>query len=113
MQKNHQRAIMNLLPGREIIFSPALAKVAGDLPTSIFLSQLLYWTGKGRNKDWIYKTIEEFEEETTLTRIQQDRVIKKLKTLKLIEVKLKGCPPKRHFKINEEELVNKIYKIYR
>ena len=66
----------------------------------MLLSQLLYWWGKGQNPEWIYKTIDEIEEETALSRYEQDGAIQKIKNLKLVEVKRKGIPAKRHFKLN-------------
>ena len=44
-------------------------------------------------------TIKEIEDEISLSRKQQDLVIKKLKDVGLIEIKVLGLPAKRHFKI--------------
>lgn len=68
------------------------------------MSQLLFWYGKGKNKRWIYKTIEEMEKETTLSRKEQDTAITICKKYGLIETKLKGIPAKRNFYINFEAI---------
>lgn len=107
-----QRLILNLLTAKPIVFNPDLARITGSAKNGLFLSQLLYWSDKGQDENWIYKTIKEIEEETCLTRDEQDSAIKTLKTLKIIEVKLKGVPAKRHFHINEDKLIGLIDKYY-
>ena len=75
--------LLNL--GRPIAFYPGLAKVIG-IKESIFLQQLIYWTGKGKDPDgWIYKTADEWEDETCLSKKEQVRVRNNLKDLGLIE----------------------------
>ncbi|MFH1628684.1 MAG: hypothetical protein ABIE47_08170 [Pseudomonadota bacterium] len=42
-----------------------------SLDAALFLSQLLYWSDKGKSEDgWIYKTYREWQEETCLTEYQ-------------------------------------------
>lgn len=89
---------------KPIAFIPFLAKVADSANAGLFMSQMLFWWGKGRKEGWIYKTIEEFKEETTLSRHEQDTAIRKWKKLGVIKTKLEGIPPKRHFQINTEKL---------
>lgn len=84
---------------RPIAFNPALARIAKSAGAGLFLSQLLYWWGKGRKPDWIYKTIAEIQEETSLTRSEQDRAIRRWKELGVLVVEKRGIPQKRHFKI--------------
>lgn len=52
--------------------------------------------------EWFYCTIDKLEEHTSVKRKKQDRVIKTLVNLKLIEVRLLGLPSKRYFKITDE-----------
>ena len=108
MKKGYQQFIYGLLGDKPIIIYPCMVKMLGGRSVAIFFNQMLYWTDKGRDPEWIYKTIQEAEEETTLTRKAQDRAIKKLKALGLLETKLKGVPPKRYFKINNEKLLELI-----
>lgn len=70
------------------------------------MAQLLYWWQKGSDKDWIYKTIKDIEEETALSRSEQDSAIKRLKQLGLIEVKLKKVPARRHFHLSLLKISN-------
>lgn len=99
----NQEVIFKILGNRPIAFNPILAKITGSVTAGLFLSQLLYWSDKSKN-EFFYKTIAEIEEETALTREQQDSAIKRLKQLRLIEVKLMGVPARRHFKLSLSEI---------
>lgn len=89
---------------KPILFIPILGRSLKSTKAGLFLSQLLFWYGKGKNKRWIYKTIEEMEKETTLSRKEQDTAITICKKYGLIETKLKGIPAKRNFYINFEAI---------
>jgi len=63
--------------------------VLGDIPTTIYYTQLWYWMGKGGRSDgYIYKSKKEIEYETTLTREQQDRVRIKLVKMGWLDTRL-------------------------
>lgn len=51
--------------------------------------------------EWFYNTSENIQADTTLSRKQQERVLKILEDNNLIECQLQGMPAKRHFKILE------------
>lgn len=51
------------------------------------------------NDGYFYSTADDLQESTSLTRRQQDKVIKSLAEKGLIDAKLKGLPAKRHFKV--------------
>jgi hypothetical protein len=103
--KSYNKVILEVLGTKPIAFNPILAKLAKSATAGLFMSQLLYWWDKGREKGWIFKTIEEIHCETCLGRSEQDRAIKVWKSLGMLEVKLIGLPAKRHFKINIETLI--------
>ena len=102
--KNVNSIIINLLGEKAIAFNPVLGRMSGNATSGLFMSQLLYWQGKGRKKEYIYKTIEEFKKETCLTRSEQERAIRNWSKLGVLEVKNKGTPPIRHFKVSIEKL---------
>lgn len=104
-RKNVNSLIISLLGQRAIAFNPVLGRISGSATAGLFLSQLLYWQGKGRKKEYVYKTIKEFKEETCLTRSEQERAIRNWNKLGVLEVRKKGIPPTRHFKINVEKLI--------
>ncbi len=103
--KNVNSFLLHVLSQRPVAFNPELGRLAGSAIAGLFLSQLLYWLGKGHKKGYVYKTINEFQEETCLTRSEQDRAIKIWKELRVLNVKLKGVPPKRYFSVNIGVLV--------
>ena len=112
-RENYQKVLLRLLGTRPIAFNPDLARAIGSAKAGLFMSQLLYWTGKGRNPEWIYKTSREFEEETSLTKKEQLSAQKLCVEKKLIEVKVKGVPPMRHFKINKKNIEKLLLDFYK
>ncbi|MEM1577949.1 MAG: hypothetical protein QXM27_03000 [Candidatus Pacearchaeota archaeon] len=101
----YQKLVASILSTRPIAFNPKLAKMLGSAKAGLFLSQLLFWWGRGRNPDWIYKTYKEITEETGLSRAEQDTAIKICKKLGVLEVKRIGIPAKRHFKLHIEKII--------
>jgi len=74
---------------RVIAFHPDLAYLFGSINTAIYFQQLYYWSDKGIREDgYVYKTKDEIEEETTLTRFQQDKCRQCLEKEGYLETKL-------------------------
>lgn len=99
---------MNLksLLDRPIAFHRQFVKLAGCATSALFLSQLLYWSSKCEDTDgWFYKTAQEWEEETGLTRREQETARKALKAAGVIEEKLKGVPARVHYRANEARII--------
>lgn len=95
-----------------IIVNKKIAKEIG-LNESILLGELCseykYWRAQGKLEGgWFFSTIENVEENTTLSAYQQRKSLKVLEDLGLVKVKLKGTPPVRHIFINVEDLCNQI-----
>jgi hypothetical protein len=89
---------------RPIAFRPEWVEELGDMQTAVYFQQIFYWSDKGRLDDgWIYKTVEQFSYETTLSRKQQDRCRKILVEKGFIEVSIKKAngAPTLHYKITE------------
>lgn len=72
------------------------------LNIAVFLSELITKPDK-LEADFEY-SINEFEKNTGLGRWAQKQVIDKITKLNFIQVYVRGCPPKRYFKINYENL---------
>lgn len=64
------------------------------------------------NQEWFFNTAENIENDTTLSKFQQDKAINILIENGFIETKLMGIPAKKHFKINENNLLNFFNTIY-
>jgi hypothetical protein len=74
------------------------------LKAAVLLADLIskenYFEERGTLKDgWFFNSAENIQADTTLTRYDQDKAIKKLEGLGVIETKLKGLPAIKHYKI--------------
>lgn len=88
---------------KPVVLYPQIARALGGISEAIYFQQLYYWHDKGKRDDgWIYKTKKEIEEETTLTRDQQDRIRTKLVKMGVLETKIikANGSPTLHYKIN-------------
>jgi len=91
--------------GRPVACYPKLIDVLGGIKEAYFICQLLYWTGKQRNREgWIYKTQKQITKEIRLTRREQETVRKNLKKLGILEEKYQGIPRKLYFRVNIDRL---------
>ncbi len=93
-----------LLSDRPIAFHPTLSRILGGVNEALIFQQLAYWTGKGSDPVWVYKTRAEFFEETTLTRPQQERARATLRRLGVITEERRDIPAKLYFRVNWEAL---------
>jgi 5-methylcytosine-specific restriction endonuclease McrA len=85
---------------RPIAFYRLFAEVAGSAEGGVFLSQLYYWSNRTSNPDgWIYKTANEWHDETRLSRRCLEAIRKGLKSKGVIREKLAGVPATVHYKI--------------
>ncbi|WJY13636.1 hypothetical protein PCO82_13785 [Pectobacteriaceae bacterium CE90] len=76
---------------RPIAFQRSFVRMGAGITGALLLSQLIYWTNRTNADGWIYKTQEEWEEETGLTRYEQESARKKLRGLGvLVEQKKRG-----------------------
>ena len=68
------------------------------------LSQLVYWTRRGRDvvarQGWIYKTREQWFEETGLSREEQENARRRLRRLNLAQEWRGGRPARLYFRIH-------------
>lgn len=83
---------------------PKLVMIYG-YPLAAMISQLLFWYGKGLRKDgYIFKTEKDFIKELGLSSAQQKLAILKGKEYGFLEVKVKGVPGKRHYRLSYTKL---------
>jgi hypothetical protein len=91
--------------GSPIAYYTAFARAFGSVEAGIFTSQFFYWYGKGQNPEgWIYKTQEEIEQETGLTRRNQETARKRLRALGVLEEKRMGAPSRLFYRLNLDHL---------
>jgi len=93
-----KETVKALLQDRPIAYHPILAKAFGGVTIGLFLSQLLYWSGKGADPDgWIYKTAEEFTEETGLSRREQQTARHHLLAAGVLKEERRGLPARLYY----------------
>lgn len=100
VSKNYNSALIKQMAQRPILFNASLARLADSATAGLFMSQLLFWWDKGSYPGWIYKTIQDVQSETALTRSEQDRAIRIWKKMEILTVELRGIPRRRFFKID-------------
>lgn len=94
-----------------IIVNKELIKILG-LEETILLGELAseyeYWLRKNEliNNEWFYSTVENVEQQTTLNDYKQRKLLNKLQALNILQVEVRGIPPKRYVKLNIELLEN-------
>jgi len=107
------RVIANLsrlwpLLGRCIAFHRRLVDLTGSVKASLMLSQAIYWTRRGkdiRQRDgWFFKTIEQWQYETGLSRHEQANARAILRGLDLLEERRHGLPAKPVFRVDGDRL---------
>lgn len=97
--------VIEAMNDRPIAFNPVYVKIGCGINGALMLSQLVYWSSRTKNKDgWIFKTHEDWTDETGLTRREQDTARKTLKSLGFLSEKKQGVPCRVFFKVNHENL---------
>lgn len=103
---------LRILLERPIAYHHIFGRIAGGATNGLFLSQAFFWTGKGTLPDgqfdpegWFYKTMIQWEEETCLTRREQQTARKALKDSGVLEEKHAGLPAKLYFRVNMPRLL--------
>ncbi len=87
----------------------AFIEFLGDHEQALFLSQLIYWSDKGKQPGgWFYKTYEDWYRETLLTEYKIRKARKRLEKEGIIQTKLKKAngAPVVHYKLDPEALSN-------
>nr|WP_275667292.1 hypothetical protein [Vibrio sp. Isolate24] len=69
------------------------------------LSQSIYWSRRTNASGWFYKTQDEWQDETGMTRRELDTARKKLRSLGILEEKKQGVPCRVFYRINEPNLI--------
>ena len=91
------------LEGRICSYHPGNRKLFKSLNSLIFFGNLFYWHGKGSDKEgWIYKSVEEIEEETALSYKEQLSGRKELISLKVLEEKYDRMSHTMYYRLNLE-----------
>lgn len=96
---------------RPIAFQRAFVSLGAGVTGALLLSQAVYWSRRSTLRGgWFYKTREDWEEETGLTRREQEGARKKLRDLGVLEEKKRGIPCKTYYRINTDSLQTCLHK---
>lgn len=88
-----------------IAFNPSFKRITGSTVAAVFLSQAWYWTKRHKKDDgWFWKTGEEWEEETGLTRSEQETARKHCRRVGVVEEKLRGVPATMHYRVDKKRI---------
>lgn len=100
------KAVLMEVLRRPIAYHVVFARISGGVTSGVFLSQLFYWADRGKDPNgWIYKTQDEWEEETGLTRWEQETARKRLKKRGILEEKRAGMPARLHYRLNLDRVI--------
>ncbi len=105
--EDYKRALLDMLQCRPVAYYPRLAHVCGGVKAAVLLSQLLYWTGDQtviNRHGWIYKSVQDMQEETGLTKVEQKNARQDLMAKGVLECVLRGVPRIWHYRINMDRL---------
>jgi len=97
----NQHTIQALLE-RPIAYHAAVARAFGSIPLAVFWCQLRYWKNRGSHPEgWIYKKQDDIEDETALSRKQQETARALAVKLGVMEERRMGVPATMHFRITD------------
>ena len=90
--------------GRAIAYRPNLARLFGGVVAEIFFEQIFYWQDKADSELGVYKTQEELEIETGLSRKEQETARKLLREKGVLIETHKRLEHRMYYKIDCEKL---------
>ena len=88
---------------KPIAFHRIFAQIMGSASGGLFLSQLVYWSQSMKRRQF-YKTLNDWRDETMLSRREIEKARKKLEAVEILEVERKGVPARLFFKLNHDKL---------
>lgn len=92
---------LNDMLDRPIAFQRAFVSLGAGITGALMLSQAIYWSNRTDNAaGWFYKTMEEWEAETGMTRSEQESARKKLVKAGVLEEMKKGVPCRLFYRVN-------------
>ena len=102
--KKRGESLISLMD-RPIAFQRAFVRLGAGITGALMLSQAVYWAGRTRNQDgWFYKDQQEWEEETGLTRREQEKARRALRSIGVLEEVRKGVPARLYYRVNTAEI---------
>ena len=86
---------------RPIAFHRCFVTLTGSVTAALMLSQAVYWQRRTTHEDgWWWKTMEDWAEETGLSRKEQEGARRRLKTVGLLAEARRGVPAKLYYQVD-------------
>jgi len=96
-----------LLGQKVVAYRRELATISGGALAGLFLSQACYWSDRTSDPaGWFWKTQEQWEDETGLTRKEQETARRHLREREMIEEKREGLPALLWFRVRWDIIVD-------
>lgn len=94
---------------RPVAYQRCFAWLGIGVTGALMLSQAVYWSKRTSDKDgWFYKSQEEWEEETGLSRTEQETARKRLIKAGVMEEDRRGLPARLFYRVKAVELEAKL-----
>ncbi|MGQ1340838.1 DNA-binding protein [Acinetobacter baumannii] len=98
-------ALIDAMNDRPIAFNRHYVSLGCGINGALMLSQMVYWSKRTKDKNgYFYKTQDDWEQETGLTRREQETARKKLRELGFVSEHKHGVPCKVHFRVEHDNL---------
>ncbi|MEJ5226840.1 hypothetical protein [Thermodesulfovibrio sp.] len=104
-----ESVLIEVLSERVIAFHVAFKRITKNTNAALLLSQLLYWFKKVNFREF-FKTDREIMSETEMTQEELKHAKKHLRKLGLINVKIKGSPPRCYYTLDINRLIDEYKK---
>jgi hypothetical protein len=90
---------------RPIAYHRVFVSLTGSVTAAVMLSQMVYWQKRATREDgWWHKGRDEWEEETGLTRREQETARAVLRDMGVLSEDLRGMPARLYFRIDAGRL---------
>ncbi|WP_427773186.1 hypothetical protein [Comamonas thiooxydans] len=90
---------------RPIAFQRVFVALGAGITGALLLSQAVYWSRRsGDDSGWFFKTQIEWEEETGLTRREQEGARSRLQSMGLLREERRGIPAKLYYRVDFDAL---------
>jgi hypothetical protein len=98
-------ALIDAMNDRPIAFNRHYVSLGCGINGALMLSQMVYWSKRTKDKNgYFYKTQDDWEQETGLTRREQETARKRLRELGFVSEHKHGVPCKVHFRVEHDNL---------
>ncbi len=96
---------------RPIAFHPVFVDLTGSVTAGLLLSQAVYWTKRVPVGGWFYKTIKQWQEETRLSRYEQEGARKILRQFSFWHEELRGVPAQMYYQVDIAALYDELLSV--